>query len=127
MEYLIVSRHPATIEFIRTHDTRFSNSCVIDGNATEGDVLGNVVAGNLPLRLATCCREVVAVEFTKDPPRGREYGLEDMIKAGAWLNSYRVRDVREEDNLRFNIAAESSGFIAGILVPPLPCKEVPNA
>lgn len=91
MKYIIVSRHPAAIEFIRAHDARFLAAPVITGNAAPEDVRGNIVAGNIPLSLAALADEVVAVEFSGAPPRGAEYTAADMVAAGARLESYVVK------------------------------------
>lgn len=85
---LIVSRHPAAIEFIR-RDARFATAPVIE-QATEEHVRGCIVAGNLPLHLAALAAEVWAVEFSGPPPRGQEYDLAAMEAAGARLVPYRV-------------------------------------
>ena len=87
MESIIVSRHPATIEFIK--QTIGEDLPVVE-QATAVDVEGRVVYGNLPLHLAALCHFVVAVEFAGTPPRGREYTLEDMVQAGARLAKYTV-------------------------------------
>jgi hypothetical protein len=89
MENVIVSRHPAAIEFIRAASVDFADARVI-AQATADDVRGKVVAGNLPLHLAAVTAEVVAVEFAGPPPRGLEYTLADMQAAGAKLARYRV-------------------------------------
>jgi len=89
MKNVIVSRHPAAIEFIRTASVDFADAPVI-AQATADDVRGKVVAGNLPLHLAAVTAEVVAVEFAGAPPRGLEYTLADMQTAGAKLARYRV-------------------------------------
>lgn len=92
--YVIISRHPAAIEFIRANDARFLAAPVITGNATPDDVRGKVVAGNVPLSLAALADEVVAVEFSGAPPRGAEYSAADMAAAGARLERYTVRWAR---------------------------------
>lgn len=92
--YVIISRHPAAIEFIRANDARFLAAPVITGNATPDDVRGKVVAGNIPLSLAALAEEVVAVEFSGAPPRGVEYSAADMDAAGARLERYTVRWAR---------------------------------
>ena len=84
MKRLIVSRHPAAIEFIREELPEFADAPVL-ATATEDDVRGAVVAGNLPLHLAALASEMIAVEFTGNPPRGAEYSLDDMKAAGAVL------------------------------------------
>lgn len=94
MRYIIVSRHPAAIEFIRRTDPRFAEAPVLLTAAPE-DVKGAIVAGNLPLHLAAAAAEVVAVEFSGPAPRGQEYGLEEMIAAGARLRRYRVEALGE--------------------------------
>jgi len=91
MKYVIISRHPAAIEFIRATDARFAEAPVITGNATPDDVRGHIVAGNIPLNLAALAEEVVAVEFSGAPPRGAEYGATEMAAAGARLAKYIVR------------------------------------
>jgi len=88
---VIISRHPAAIEFIRANDARFIDAPVITGNATPADVAGKVVAGNVPLHLAALAGSVVAVEFDGTPPRGQEYGLPEMEAAGSRLVEYVVR------------------------------------
>lgn len=90
MEYVIVSRHPAAIEFIRAEGGPKWADAPVLASATPADVSGKVVAGNLPLALAALTVEVVAVEFSGAPPRGTEYGLAEMRAAGARLARYSV-------------------------------------
>lgn len=90
MKTLIVSRHPAAIEFIRRNDARFRTAPVLE-SATADDIRGAVAAGNLPLHLASLAAMVIAVEFAGAPPRGTEYGLPEMEAAGARLVPYVVR------------------------------------
>ncbi len=92
-ERVIVSRHPAAIEFIRQF-SEWHDAPAIE-SATADDVRDAVVAGNLPMHLAALAREVWAVEFTGAPPRGAEYSLEAMIAAGAVLRCYQVRRLSE--------------------------------
>lgn len=118
---LIVSRHPAAVEFIRrealggmdaiyvTDDGGFHVTSAgeqrfvpVLSEVTADDVRGKHVAGNLPLHLAEVAEAVYAVEFAGPPPRGREYTVEEMEAAGANLRKYVVfgppltesRDVR---------------------------------
>ena len=91
--HVIVSRHEAAIEFIRANAPEFRFARVVTGNATPADVRGKIVAGNLPLHLAALCHTVVAVEFDGAPPRGAEYGVAEMVAAGARLTAYRVAPV----------------------------------
>jgi hypothetical protein len=96
VERVIVSRHPAAVEFIRSAAPEFRTAPVL-GQATPDDVRGKVVAGNLPLHLAALAAEVVAVEFDGIPPRGTEYTAADMAAAGAVLRRYRVQSVNTTD------------------------------
>jgi Putative CRISPR-associated protein (Cas_VVA1548) len=92
MRYVIVSRHSATIEFLRSKCPELAGAAVV-ALATPDDVCGRVVAGNLPLHLAVLAAEVWAVEFTGTPPRGQEYGIEEMKVAGARIGKYMVEKV----------------------------------
>lgn len=95
-EYMIVSRHPAAIAFIRdaAHwgkvPREFETAPVIE-QALVTDVYGKHVAGNLPLSLAAECEVVYAIEFDGPPPRGQEYDLAAMRAAGARLRPYIVK------------------------------------
>lgn len=109
---VVVSRHPAAVEFIAAEiggrvvgdgeqsfitvevGPRKTRMIPVLAQAGPDDVDGRVVGGNLPLHLAALARLVVAVEFDGEPPRGREYGLPEMRAAGAHLRVYRVRSVR---------------------------------
>jgi len=87
-EYVIVSRHPAAVQFVR-EELGLGEDVPVLATADAANVRDKVVAGNIPLHLACLCRYVVAVEFDT-PPRGAEYTLEDMRRAGAHLKRYRV-------------------------------------
>ena len=88
---LIVSRHPAAIEWLRGQGV---DAPVIE-SATDSDVRGKTVAGNLPLCLAAAAFKVLAIEFAGDPPRGREYTADDMVNAGAQLCAYSVLKLKD--------------------------------
>lgn len=91
---IIVSRHPAAIELIAEE---VGAVIPVLQSATADDVRGKVVAGNLPLHLAALAERVIAVEFDRDPPRGREYTVDDMRAAGARLEEYVVRPAGHPD------------------------------
>jgi hypothetical protein len=86
---VIVTQHPAAVEFIRREMPEFVGAPVLK-SAAPNDVRGCIVAGNLPLNLAALAAEVIAIGFSGPPPRGREYTLSDMDAAGAYLARYRV-------------------------------------
>ncbi|WP_322507784.1 CRISPR-associated protein Csx16 [Anaerolinea sp.] len=91
---IIVSRHPGAIEFVRKHLPDFADAPVIS-QATENDVQGNEVVGNLPSNLAALASRYIAIEFPAgNAPRGQDYTLEDMENAGAQLVEYRVERIR---------------------------------
>lgn len=113
-EFVIVSRHPAAIQFIasaidgevRSNDPAFDGPVVLYVNqfgdnsfarivaaANAEDVRGRIVYGNLPLHLAALAAEVRAIEFAGAPPRGLEYSLEDMVAAGAKIVAYKILDL----------------------------------
>ena len=90
MQHLIVSRHPAAIEFIRNELPEFSDAPVL-ASASADDVRGADVAGNLPLDLAAEARVVRAIVYPAGrAPRGSEYTLEDMYEAGAAIKAFYV-------------------------------------
>lgn len=72
-DLLIVSRHPAAIQFIKEElrSRGFDDALVpVVGQATESDVLGKHVVGNLPMNLASHAMAITAIEF-KTPTRPR--------------------------------------------------------
>lgn len=89
---LIVSRHPAAIEFVR-QVPGWVDAELIEGNATVADVAGREVTGPLPLQLIAKCARYFAIEFASDAPRGQEFSLAEMQAAGARLVEYRVTAV----------------------------------
>ena len=93
MKKIIVSRHPAAIEFIRRELPQFVDAPVL-ASVTKAEVAGAEVAGNLPLDLAAAAHTVHAVCFRGQPPRGQEYTLADMDAAGAHIQSFVVIPVR---------------------------------
>jgi hypothetical protein len=122
---VIVSRHPAAIEFIAGCLSTEGLEGIVTPSAVEirvradvdaafgepGSLVGSVpvltqagpddvrdrtVYGNVPLHLAALAREVYAIEFAGTPPRGQEYTLTDMLAAGSRLVPYVVRQQTAE-------------------------------
>lgn len=108
MEPIIVSRHPAAVEFIR-REAKLPEETPVIASATADDVRGKAVYGNLPLHLAAEAAVVYAVEFDGQAPRGAEYTLDDMHAAGAKLVRYRVF-TEEGYQLVGRAAAEGYGW-----------------
>jgi hypothetical protein len=90
MNTIIISRHPAAIEFVRRERPDLRDAPVL-ASASAEDVAGRRVFGNVPLHLAALAVEVWVIEFRGDPPRGQEYDLAEMDAAGAYLAPYVVR------------------------------------
>lgn len=90
---IIVSRHSAAVKFA-LGDPRFTSARVLD-QASEEDVRGQIVAGNLPLHLACLCQEYHAIELPTIAlsRRGAELSLEEMRAAGARLVQYRIERI----------------------------------
>ena len=97
MKTLIVSRHPATVEFIRQEMPELFGDAPVLESATPEDVREAIVAGNLPLNLAAECRIVYAVLFRGAPPRGQEYGPDELRAAGAYMAPFETRPVTQND------------------------------
>ena len=133
---VIVSRHPAAIEFVAAQLGReagcqaeyipagsrvefyvpagtypgpdFPTSVPVLTQATPDDVRGRVVYGNLPMHLAALAAEVHVIEFEGTPPRGQEYTLADMVAAGAVIRQYKVLDRAGVESLQ--TAAHADGY-----------------
>ena len=100
MRKVIVTRHPAAVDFIasRLGGHVQDNKIVLGGgeeipiiaSAFADDVRDAEVYGNLPLHLAALTTSVTAIEFDGASPRGQEYTLADMLAAGARLARYNV-------------------------------------
>ncbi len=115
-EYIIVSRHPAAVEFIRTTLTATAGAPVKEQVGPD-DVRGKIVVGNLPLHLAALAAQVVVVEFTGAPPRGQEYGIAEMRAAGARLARYTVAAIPEPpQEIQWSNGQGSRGRKAMLLV-----------
>jgi hypothetical protein len=127
---VVVSRHPAALEFIACSlstegiegrvcgdridfairpdlgdhfdpaGTLTDSIPVIRGDAIPDDVAGKHVYGNVPLCLAALAHRVTVIEFTGKPPRGQEYTLADMLSAGARLTDYCVVTPADLDRIR---------------------------
>lgn len=92
MSKIIVSRHPGAVAFIRDALPEWAEA-EVKAEVKADDVWGHEVIGNLPLHLACLCDIYIAVEFEGPPPRGAEFGIEEMKAAGARLQRYSVRKI----------------------------------
>jgi putative CRISPR-associated protein (TIGR02620 family) len=89
MRTIIVSRHEATIQWLR--DMGVEGDVVAD--ATPDVVRGAIVYGNLPLHLAALADEVWAVGFKTTPPRGVDLSRAVMEECGVHVAGYRVLEL----------------------------------
>src|SRR3990167_6811698 len=90
---LIVSRHPALVEWLKSIGPEWADAEVETGNVSTDRIAGREVAGPLPLHLIARTARYWAVEFAGAPPRGTEYSVTEMEQAGARLVEYRVQAV----------------------------------
>ena len=91
---IIVTRHEPAERFVR-EAAGLGPEVPCLAQVTPEEVQGCIVFGNLPMGLAALAQEVVAIEFSGDPPGGREYSIEDMRDAGAHLMSYQGHKLGE--------------------------------
>jgi len=88
---IIVTRHRGLVEWL---SSRGIEGRVLT-HATEEDVSGKNVIGNLPLKLAAAANTVTTVEMPglKPEQRGKDLSPEEMDAAGARLRAYKVTEV----------------------------------
>lgn len=94
---VVVTRHEGALRWLREESAsrgfNLRDARLINGNATEEDVKGKNVIGNLPMSLASLCNRFFAIEFAGSPPRRAEYGPEEMRACGASIVEYKVQRV----------------------------------
>jgi putative CRISPR-associated protein (TIGR02620 family) len=93
--WVIITRHQGLVEWLRRKGIKGE----VIAHATEDDVRGKDVIGNLPLHLANVALSVTVVDMPNLPPelRGQDLSPEQMDEAGATLRRYVV--VGEPDTL----------------------------
>ena len=89
MRTIIVSRHAATIEWLREQGVEGD----VVADATPDNVRGAIVYGNLPLHLAALTEEVRAVGFKTTPPRGVDLDRATMEAHGIHVAGYKVLEL----------------------------------
>jgi len=92
MKYIIVSRHEATVEYLRKV---FPAAEVVGGLPQDWYDKEAILVGNVPLWLASRAHSVIAVEFLVQPPRGVELTAEDLEQFGIRLVEYVVEQKGE--------------------------------
>lgn len=90
MEKIIVTRHPALVEYLKEIGVITGDEPVIT-HATEEDVRGKDVIGVLPLSLASVANRVTEVTLNLTPEiRGRELTLEEVRSVAGDVTTYTV-------------------------------------
>lgn len=90
MEKIIVTRHPALVEYLKEMKIITGKEPVIT-HATEEDVRGKDVIGVLPLALASVANRVTEVTLNLTPEmRGRELTLEEVRSVAGDVTTYTV-------------------------------------
>lgn len=117
MDYVIVTRHQALVEYIHQHRPQTKGAQVLE-RVTEKDISGKCVVGVLPLRLAAFAKEVteVGLNLPRDL-RGTELSLEQITQYTTGMTTYVVKDRFDVDELIKSVgdlvASESSEVVAG--------------
>jgi len=103
---VIVSRHKATIEWVRR---KYPEAKVIESSVSADDLADfDVIIGNLPMSIASKLRfdqRFFAVEFERFPPRGVELSAEDLEEYGIALKEYVVLDYKGIQELLYPYCA----------------------
>lgn len=93
MKNLIVTRHPALVEFLREKGIE----CELITHATVEDVKGNHVYGVLPIHLAAECELFTEVAMmVPQELRGCELTLEQIKQLNPTLRTFKVTEVKED-------------------------------
>jgi len=92
MSTVIVTRHPALIDYLREQGFIEGTEYIL-GHAEAEDVRGQDVIGVLPLHLAVLCRTVTEIPLILAPEdRGQELSLERLREIAGPPRTYIIRD-----------------------------------
>jgi|DEB0MinimDraft_3_1074331.scaffolds.fasta_scaffold04331_2 putative CRISPR-associated protein (TIGR02620 family) len=92
---IVVTRHPALVEYLREQEIICDHTPVFTGNVTAHGIAGCHVIGVLPMHMAAHAASIT--EVTLDIPyhkRGHELSLSDIYECERGIHTYTVR--REE-------------------------------
>lgn len=108
---VVVTRHPALVEYLREHGVIDASAEVIQ-HATDADVRGRHVVGILPLHLAELCASVTEVSLRiPQDMRGCELTLGQVREFATGIRRYAVRKyeaVQEAASLLLHVAIRSA-------------------
>ena len=101
MKTIVVTRHPALVEYLREKGIVHGKIEVLT-HATKEDVRGNIIIGVLPLHLAVEALAVIEIPLTlTEEMRGRELDLETLKRIAG---NPRFYSVFEHNNINAAIA-----------------------
>ena len=91
---LVVTRHPALVEYLREQGI-ISGSVEVISHATPEQVEGRHVIGVLPLHLAAVAKSVTVVPLNVPAElRGQELNLEQVRKYAGPVTTYKVEVIK---------------------------------
>jgi hypothetical protein len=112
METIIVTRHPALVEFLAE---KHGISGRVVAHATEEDVAGKHVIGVLPLRLAALALTITEVPLNvPEGMRGTELTVDDLQKFAGEPVTYNVTDASKAWPEKMRAAMEMDPDLAVI-------------
>jgi len=94
---VVVTRHPALVEYLRELGLIDQDVQVI-AHARPEDVKGRKVFGVLPFHLGAAATEVVVISLNLPPElRGQELSLEQVRTFASPPRRYRVEEIKEKE------------------------------
>lgn len=111
-QYLVITRHPTLVQYLREQGIVGESARVLD-TATEADVTGQHVIGNLPIRLAALCASYSECSLVLGPQdRGvTDLPIERVREIAQPLTTYRVERMPSpgwEDRLEARAGADGA-------------------
>ena len=94
-DVIVVSRHPAFLEFLKEIGLVDENTPIIS-HADPSEISGKtVITSGIPLHLAALAKRVITVDLALPPElRGEELTVEDMKKYLKGITEYEVRKIK---------------------------------
>mgnify|MGYP001773344767 CR=1 FL=1 len=98
---IVVTRHPALVELLKEMGMADEQTKVLSHVSNPEEIRGKVVAGVLPLHLASECEAVVSVDLKLKPEdREKELSLEELKERFIGVNAYKVSKMEMEMQTR---------------------------
>jgi len=94
METVIVTRHPALVEYLIEQGLCSKDTKVLSGNVMLFDVLGKHVIGVLPFYLAASAACVTSIDINIPAElRGTELTLEQVRQYAGGISTYSIKKI----------------------------------